>query len=220
MDLGREPNPTDAQHAIAFWKAQVEAGYSDVLRAFDYSGLGMYFLQNLKGLASGDMSANTMYGNCQRLEKSGLQRGDWVFRTNAHKAYHIGYIVDEALNVIEAEGRKYGCVKRPLDAQEKYWNAYGRPKWFADEIESAILPPTPPPSDEQPGATILVLGHSVNIRNTSPSSSEALGIAYAGERYAYVQTMPNGWYQIKYQGDTLAYISGRTDLTRLETTQA
>ena len=34
------------------------------------------------------------------------------------KAHHIGYIVDESLNVIEAKGRDDGVVKRSLNASE------------------------------------------------------------------------------------------------------
>ncbi len=43
----RETSDTNYQRAVAFWKKQCEAGYGDVLRAFDCSGLGMYYLQNV-----------------------------------------------------------------------------------------------------------------------------------------------------------------------------
>ena len=38
----RESSAANAEAAISFWKKQCEAGYGDVLRAFDCSGLGMY----------------------------------------------------------------------------------------------------------------------------------------------------------------------------------
>lgn len=45
-----ETSEANANRAIAFWRKQVDAGFGDVLRAFDCSGLGMYWLQNVKGI--------------------------------------------------------------------------------------------------------------------------------------------------------------------------
>lgn len=69
-----------------------------------------------------------------------MRRGGWVFKkyTSGDKkgqAYHIGYVVDDALNVIEAKGRDHGVVKAPLS--EGKWNAYGRPEYYAAEIKAA-----------------------------------------------------------------------------------
>lgn len=135
----RETSIANANRAIAYWQKQVAAGYGEVLRAFDCSGLGMYFLQNMHGLYKNDMSANTMLGKCQKIAKGDLRRGDWVFRVDSKgKAYHIGYVVDDALNVIEAKGRDDGVVKRSLSASgASHWNAYGRPDIFSSEIEPA-----------------------------------------------------------------------------------
>lgn len=131
-----ETSATNANRAIAYWKKQKAAGYEKKLRAFDCSGLGMYFLQNLHGMVSGDMNSGTMRSNCTTLARSQLKRGDWVFRKNASGIYHIGYIVDDNLNVIESMGRDNGVVKRALNASgSSYWNDYGRPKWFKAEIE-------------------------------------------------------------------------------------
>ena len=146
----REDDEKNAARAITFWKAQVEAGYGDVLRAFDCSGLGMAYLQNETGLAASDMTANGLMGKCKIIKKAEVRRGDWVFKkytsgANKGKAYHIGYVVDDALNVIEAKGRDAGVVKLPLS--EGKWNAYGRPQYFAAEIEpdtGAATPPAPP----------------------------------------------------------------------------
>ena len=46
--------------------------------------------------------------------------------------------MDDNLNVIEARGRDYGVVKRAFDS--KYWNHYGRPGIFKDEIEKEPEP--------------------------------------------------------------------------------
>ena len=58
----RETSETNYQRAIAFWKKQCEAGYGDVLRAFDCSGLGMYWLQNVSGILKYDHNAHGLYG--------------------------------------------------------------------------------------------------------------------------------------------------------------
>lgn len=127
-----ETTPKNAQRAIAYWKKQVDAGYGKVLRAFDCSGLGMYELTILFGYP--DSTADTMYRKyCDQITKSSLRRGDWVFKRNSvGKVTHIGYVVDDNLNVIEAKGRDDGVVKLPLSRGS--WNLYGRPACFYDEI--------------------------------------------------------------------------------------
>ena len=103
-------------------------------RAFDCGGLATYYLYNVKKWIPGDTTANGLKSKCQVLSRSELKKGDWVFRVyqtgkDKGKAYHIGYIVDESLNVIEAKGRDDGVVKRSLNASGSgYWNAYGRPE--------------------------------------------------------------------------------------------
>ena len=102
--------------------------------AFDCSGLGMYFLQTLHKMLPSDLNANGMRGQCEVIDKTDLKRGDWVFVMDGGRATHIGYVVDDKLNVIEARGRDYGVVKTKL--AERNWNHYGRPKMFKAEIET------------------------------------------------------------------------------------
>lgn len=103
-------------------------------RAFDCSGLVGYLGWVVGAIPNGlDKTAEGWKNNCRRLlNKSELRAGDWVFKTSNGKAYHIGVVVDDALNVVEAAGRDLGVVKRPLSANG--WNYYGRPKYFEDEI--------------------------------------------------------------------------------------
>jgi peptidoglycan hydrolase-like protein with peptidoglycan-binding domain len=132
-----ENSPTNANRAIAFWQKQVAAGYGGVLRAFDCSGLGIYWLCDKMKLLPYDLNADTlMTDRCSEISRSELCRGDWVFRVNsAGRAYHIGYVVDDALRVVEAKGRDDGVVKRALSASGSgYWNRYGRPAVFRAEI--------------------------------------------------------------------------------------
>lgn len=134
-----ENSDNNARRAINFWKKQVEAGFGKVLRAFDCSGLGMAFLQNETGVVKSDMSANTMMGKCELIPKDELCRGCWVFKVNSSgRATHIGYVVDDDLNVIEAKGRDYGVIKSHLSKSS--WNRFGIPKYFADEIKPAEGP--------------------------------------------------------------------------------
>ncbi len=139
---GKETGLVNAMRAIAFWNKQVKAGYGGKFRAFDCSGLGMYFLQNMQGIFKSDMNANGMMGQCAIISKAQLKKGDWAFRvytlgSEKGRAYHIGYVADDALNVVEAQGRDQGVVKRTLNAGgANYWNAFGRPSIFKAEIET------------------------------------------------------------------------------------
>ena len=143
----RETSTTNANRAITFWKAQKAKGYTN-LRAFDCSGLGMYFLQNLHSIYQTDMTSATMRSKCTKISRSELKKGDWVFRLDSKgNTYHIGFVVDDNLNVIEAMGRDVGVVKRHIDASgANYWNAFGRPECFAAEIEGNAPAPSPAPA--------------------------------------------------------------------------
>ena len=139
----KEANPVHRANAIKQYKKACAAGHEEDCRAFDCSGLGMYWLQNVTHYYASDMNANGMMGKCKKLNKSDLKKGDWVFRvyksgSSKGRAYHIGYIVDTNLNVIEAKGRAYGVVISPFDSS--YWNAYGRPEVFRKEIEDEPTP--------------------------------------------------------------------------------
>lgn len=74
-------------------------------------------------------------GKCAKIAKDRLRIGDFVFKTDSSgRATHIGYVVDNELNVIEAKGRDYGVTKSPL----KGWSVYGRPPYWT-EAEVAAL---------------------------------------------------------------------------------
>ena len=148
----KETSTENANRAVKLWKKRVNAGYKNI-RAFDCSGLGMFYLQNLAGIYGHDMNADSMMKECRAISREELRAGDWVFRVyrNGDKkgcAYHIGYVVSDDLQVIEAKGRDDGVVKRGIDASgSSYWNAYGRPKIFdieADWTVSRLLKKTSP----------------------------------------------------------------------------
>lgn len=141
----KETSPTNAAKVIKTYY-KIDRTYDGDIGCFDCSGLGTFFLYNLKGIISSDKNANGLKGMCQNITKDKLKPGDFVFRvyksgSQKGRAYHVGYVVDWDLNVIEARGRAYGVVKRAFDSS--YWNHYGRPGVFRDEIEREEKPVSP-----------------------------------------------------------------------------
>ncbi len=150
------------------------AKWGDItFRIMDCSGLGMNFIQNMKHIYDKDLTAQGMRSKCEVLKKSQLKRGDWVFKVNSSgKATHIGYIVDDQLNVVEDKGKSYGVVKQPFSST--VWNAYGRPLWFKEEIEkedvipfifTRILKRTKPTMTGEDVKALQILLNEVNDAN-------------------------------------------------------
>lgn len=177
----RETNAKNAARAIAYWKKQVEAGYGEVLKAFDCSGLGMAFLQNETGISKSDMSANGMMGKCEIITKAEVCRGCWVFKVKDGKATHIGYVVDDEKNVIEAKGRDYGVIKSPLS--KGGWNAYGIPKYFTDEIKGAAEEPPAASSPSPVGGWAVSRLLKVTVPLTRGNDVKALQTALIAAGY-------------------------------------
>lgn len=158
----RETSAANKRRAKALLKTRIEKGYqTSQIKAFDCSGLGMYYLYNLQGIEKSDLTAQGMKGKCEIISKAKLKKGDWVFRvyqsgSNAGKAYHIGFVVDDALHVIEAKGRDDGVIKRTLNAGgSSYWNAFGRYRLFQEEIEGAKQEAQVPQTESMPFLRLL-----------------------------------------------------------------
>lgn len=135
-----ETSEANKKTAKALLKKRVKAGFKEV-RAFDCSGLVTKAMDDTgiekKGFDTTAQMLRVAY--CTQISREELKPGDLVFRKNAKRTYHVGVVADERGNVIEARGRAYGVVKRALNASGKgYWNAYGRPKKLAQEIESQV----------------------------------------------------------------------------------
>ncbi len=120
----REKTKRNADRAIAHWKKEVRAGYGDVLRAFDCSGLGVYFFLK-HDLIDHDVNAEGLRKLCRTISKRDVREGDMAFRMSEGRAVHVGYAIDED-RVIEAKGRDVGVVESPLSG----WDRYGRPSFF------------------------------------------------------------------------------------------
>lgn len=121
----REEKESNRKAAKKYCKKLFDSGKKE-LRAYDCSGLGMYYLQNLHHIYDYDMSANSMLRKCEEVKTA--KRGYWVFHWNGSKATHIGYMVSDT-EVVHAKGRAYGVVKEKFKKGTQ-WNRIGKPKCF------------------------------------------------------------------------------------------
>lgn len=195
----KESNTANRDKVIAYCKKKFAEGATE-LYAYDCSGLGMYFLQNLKKIYSYDMSANSMMNQCEIVDEP--KRGYWVFRLSGTRATHIGYMVSDT-ELIEAKGRVYGVVKRSYVAND--WDRIGKPKCFSFD---------PEPKTHK---YVVVKGKirkdgvpekSVYVRKGNGSSTPAIGVAHSTDAfmlYDQADSYPY-WYEIDYKG-TRAYIT-------------
>lgn len=221
----------DANEAIAFCKKKFDDG-ATVLYAYDYSGLGCYWLYNLKHLYSCDVNANTMMSRCD-LKTESPKKGWWVFRLSGRRASHIGYMIDDQY-LVEAKGRKYGAVRTKF--RSKDWACWGIPNVFKNDIEAlsesdkveipvddedGIITP-----DNEPQMAVEVIGNSVNVRDAdnvdgnilftahSKNGYKAKGINHDSDMFCLIDIAPSGWYHIMtYKGE--AYITNKEKYTKL-----
>ena len=199
---GYAGGPTYAEAAIEFCRRKFDEG-ATVLYAYDCSGLGCYWLYNLKHLYKGDVNANTMKGRC-KIVATPPKKGYWLFKLSGSKASHIAYMVSDT-ELIEAEGRKYGVVMRSFNSKE--WACWGIPLVF----EKEIVDPEPVPTDKY----VKVIGGSVNVRNAANTSGKVIYVAHRGEKLPYIDTAETGWYNVRSpRGD--GYITNREKYTKLE----
>lgn len=196
---------SDAQHradAIAYCKRMFDEGYS-VLYAYDCSGLGMWFLQNVKKVYSYDMSANSMMRQCEMVDSA--KNGYWVFRTNeSGRATHIGYMVSDT-ELIESKGRKYGVVRTKY--KPSAWNKIGKPKCISfDE---------PQPKPEPTYVYEIKVTGSVNVRKGNGVLSRRIAtvrncrLPYLGQA-----TDSPYWYMTRVNGQD-GYITSKPKYTEV-----
>ena len=235
--------------AKAFCKKLFDKGYT-VLYAYDCSGLGMYWLQNVMRILTSDINANALWHHCEDAEKP--HNGYWVFRVKDQKkprkqqvASHIGFCVeiDGAMHIIHAKGRKYGVVDELWKETKGYWHYIGVPDCM--DFSEAQQPPEQEPVEEQPPSQsepaqeapqkpqepvyfpgeiyVRVVGGShrtVNIRRKGKKLSKYVATARGGDTFRLVGYADTGWYQIDYNGDTDCYISNKPKYTRLYDAEA
>lgn len=201
----KETSAQNAEDAIAYCKNLFDNGAS-VLYAYDCSGLGMYYLQNVTNTYSHDMSANGMMGECEMADEP--KRGYWVFRLNDGKATHIGYMVSDT-EVIHAKGRKYGVTNEKY--KKSYWHTCGIPKCIDFEEPE---PPEPEPPKPTPTIKIKVKG-SVRVREGNGVLTKKIRtvknclLPYCGQAIESPY-----WYMTEVDGKE-GYISSKPKLTEL-----
>lgn len=165
-----ETSSENAERAIKYWKKQVALGYKDVLRAFDCSGLGSFFLLNKK-LIPKDMTAHGFMGQCSTISFKDLRPGDFVFKLDSsRRAHHMGYVFDKNLNVVEAKGRDHGVMKSPY----KDWDVCGRPPYFRDAEgagKSRILKLKSP---YMKGEDVRALQNALKAKGFSPGTADGV----------------------------------------------
>ena len=201
----KETTAQNAEDAIAYCKTLFDNGAA-VLYAYDCSGLGMYYLQNVTKTYSHDMSANGMMGECEKADEP--KKGYWVFRLNDGRATHIGYMVSDT-EVIHAKGRKYGVTKEKY--KKSYWHTCGIPKCIDFEEPE---PPEPEPPKPTPTIKIKVKG-SVRVREGNGVLSKKIKtvknclLPYCGQAIESPY-----WYMTEVDGKE-GYISSKPKLTEL-----
>lgn len=183
----KETTAENARRAEAYCEKMFAEGYSELF-AYDCSGLGVFWLTDLKHLWKSDVNSNTMMGRCE-LKMEPPKRGWWVFRLTGNRATHIGYMVDDEY-LIEAKGRDYGVVKTKFRAKD--WGCWGIPNVFKDEIVDPPAPPVPPTEHY-----VEVVGGSVNVRTADSKKGQILFTAHKGDRFPFISTAPSGWYEIQ-----------------------
>lgn len=162
----KETSETNINRALNF----ISKSTKNPLYAFDCSGLIMYFFQNLKKL-SNDESSKGLYAKCKKLNKNQLKQGDFVFRHNGLKIYHVGVYVGNN-QVIECMGRDAGVVCRDINASNtSYWNRFGRHPLLQAYIEGDV-------SDDVANEPYIAScsGDSVNVRSGRGTQYDKLGV--------------------------------------------
>lgn len=129
-----ETSTANADRAIALYRKR-KAGGRNPIRAYDCSGLIVKWLID-NGLIKSDMSSRGLFAACMEIkDRAELMPGDFVFRHNGVKIYHVGVYIGDG-RVIESKGRDDGVVERDIDAGGKsYWNRYGRFPALQTEIK-------------------------------------------------------------------------------------
>ena len=196
-----EKDATNRKNAIAYCEKMFQVGKTELF-AYDCSGLGMYWLYNVKRIFDHDMTADSMMRKCEIVHEA--KRGYWVFRTDSNgKATHIGYMVSDT-ELVEAKGRKYGVVRTKYNPSA--WNKIGKPKCFNFD---------PEPTLEPTAWYVKVLGGSVHVRKGPSVLYCSLGTAHRGDRLPYLGTdEKTGWYKVKYNGQD-GYITNKPKYTEV-----
>lgn len=197
---------TYADLAVNFWERQCALGYADVLRAFDCSGLFMYWLI-LQGVLDKDRTAQGIHSLCKDTTEK--RNGYMVFKVNSDgKTTHCGQFVSDT-EVIHCKGRQSGVIKEPYSPT--YWQAISIPPWYKFEPEPE--PPEPPVPTEK---FVHPLG---NVRVREGNGTEFKQIAPTATKKDYLPLLGQAedapyWYRVEWQGRE-GYITSKPRYTEV-----
>ena len=120
-----ETSSYNAERAIKLYRKRVAEGVTEI-RAFDCSGLIVYFLLNLVHAIKYDVTAKALYTMCDYHPAiTELEKGDLVFYSKDNlpsTISHVGVYIGNG-EVIESRGRDYGVVLTKI--AERTWNFAG-----------------------------------------------------------------------------------------------
>lgn len=200
-EKGRMPDA-----AVKAW-ADVEAGpFRDVARVFDCSGFVSWCLKQA-GAYNSRTDCDGLFARCEEVYTP--TDGTLLFRvnpSNPNDETHVGLYFGG--KQYHAKGRQAGVVCEPFKAS--YWQKYG---WF----RSLKPEPQPEPQPEPPeptGATVEVVGKSVNVRTKDSTKGRIMFTAHRGDVFPFVAVAPSGWYEIETQKGT-GFITDKGRYTKL-----
>lgn len=205
----KESDAVNRLTAINYCKARFDMG-ATVLYAYDCSGLGMYWLQNVKKILPKDLNANAMMQLCELVDKP--QNGFWVFRMNGDKASHIGYMVSDT-DVVHAKGRAYGVCRERYSSS--YWHRTGKPSCMDFEEPDPPEPDPPvPPEPPTPTYKYIRVKRKCRIRKENNPKSKTLLIARVGMEFPMLGQADKDpyWYFVTH-GDIKGYITSNEHYT-------
>lgn len=117
----KEEYDRNAERAIALYEQRKAAGISP-LRAFDCSGLTMYYAQNLTEIVNKDYNTSGIYKTLCTKKISGAPtiRGQLVFRSSDGTPSGINHMATYVGDgqIIESRGRDYGVISRAYKASD------------------------------------------------------------------------------------------------------
>lgn len=119
-----ETSEKNAERAIALFRRRRAKGI-DPIRAFDCSGLIVYFLCDLKHAIPGDRNARGLYLMCDTVGGRPEKAGELVFYSKTAKPAdisHVGVYVGDG-KVVEAIGRDYGVIE--TNYEDRAWTFAG-----------------------------------------------------------------------------------------------
>ena len=197
----RNENGKHADDAVKAWEAVMASPYRDVARVFDCSGYVSWCLIQA-GALKHRTDCDGLFARCTEVYTP--EDGCLLFRVNPKKPSdetHVGLYFGG--KQYHAKGRAYGVVCEKYN--ERQWQ---RIAWFK------ALKPDPKP-EPPTGATVKVVGNSVNVRTSDSTNGKIMFTAHHGDTFPLIDIAPSGWYEIETKKGT-GYITNKKRYTRLQ----